>query len=154
LPRNFRNSPRTGSNAQSFRASVYDLNSKTFGTFDVVFFFGVLYHLRHPLLALEKIHSLCSGNLLMQTATSSDPSEVPRAEFYPFGVKSRPPENPMHDPTCFWFPNVACCAAMLEHVGFKEIERLSPEAPVGAVYRAKAAVQSVALPPDEMKAPW
>lgn len=29
-----------GSSAQSFRASVYDLNPKTFGTFDLVFFFG------------------------------------------------------------------------------------------------------------------
>ena len=41
------------SRAQSFRASVYDLNPKTFGTFDVVLFFGVLYHLRHPLLPLN-----------------------------------------------------------------------------------------------------
>ena len=40
-----------GSSAQSFRGSVYELDPKTFGTFDLVFFFGVLYHLRHRLLA-------------------------------------------------------------------------------------------------------
>ena len=143
-----------GSSAQSFRASVYELDPKTFGTFDLVFFFGVLYHLRHPLLALEKIHSVCTGTLLMQTATSGDVSEAPKAEFHPFGVQSGPADNPCHDPTCFWFPNIACCVAMLAHVGFQEIERLSPEAPVGAVFRAKAAVQTRGAAPDWSKAPW
>src|SRR5687768_16495703 len=33
--------------------NVYDLTPDTFGRFDVVFFFGVIYHLRHPLLALR-----------------------------------------------------------------------------------------------------
>jgi tRNA (mo5U34)-methyltransferase len=143
-----------GSRAQSFRASVYDLDPRTFGTFDVVFFFGVLYHLRHPILALEKIRDVCTGTLLMQTATCSDNGEVPMAEFHPFGIKSGPPDNPTHDPTCFWFPNPACCAAMLEHVGFKQVERLSPQAPVGAVFSAQAPAQAKGLPPDETKAPW
>jgi len=143
-----------GSSAQSFRASVYDLNPKTFGTFDLVFFFGVLYHLRHPLLALERIHSVCTGTLLMQTATSEDSSEVPKAEFHPFGIQSGPADKPSYDPTSFWFPNLACCAAMLAHTGFHEIVRLSPEAPVGAVFSAKAGVQSPGAPPDEYKAPW
>jgi len=143
-----------GSSAQSFRASVYDLNPKTFGTFDLIFFFGVLYHLRHPLLALEKIHSVCTGTLLMQTATSGDASEPPKAEFHPSGVQSGPAEKPSYDPSCFWFPNIACCVAMLAHVGFQQIERLSPEAPVGAVFRAQAPLQAAGAPPDEFKAPW
>ena len=46
------------------RASVYDLNPKTFASFDLVFFFSVLYHLRHPLLALEKIHCRLYGNFV------------------------------------------------------------------------------------------
>ena len=142
------------SRAQSLHAGVYDLNPKTFGTFDVVLFYGVLYHLRHPLLALEKIHDVCTGTILMQTAISDDPGEMPRAEFHRFGIKSGPPENPVHDPTCFWFPNVACCAAMVEHVGFQHVERLAPQAPVGAVFRAKAARQGKGAPPDETKAPW
>jgi len=143
-----------GSRAQSVLVSVYELNPKTFGTFDMVFFYGVLYHLRHPLLALEKIHSVCSGTLLMQTATSADASDTPIAEFHPFGIESGPPENRRCDPTCFWFPNPACCAAMLAHAGFQQIERISPEAPVGAVFRAKSALQAKGMPPDETKAPW
>ena len=115
-----------GSRARSHLTSVYDLSPKTFGTFDLVMFFGVLYHLRHPLLALEKIHSVCSGTVLMQTDVSQNRSEKPMAEFHPFGVTSGPAENPSRDPTCFWFPNIAACAAMLEHVGFRDVQRLSP----------------------------
>jgi tRNA (mo5U34)-methyltransferase len=143
-----------GSRARSYLTSVYDLHPKAFGTFDLVMFFGVLYHLRHPLLALEKIHSVCTGTLLMQTATCDNQSEKPIAEFHPFGITSGPPENPSTDPTCFWFPNVAACAAMLEHVGFKDVQRISPKAPVGGVFRAKAARQEKALSPVEETAPW
>ncbi|MBV8809180.1 MAG: methyltransferase domain-containing protein, partial [Acidobacteriaceae bacterium] len=52
------------SRVHSYLTSVYDLDPKTFGTFDLVMFYGVLYHLRHPILALQHIHSVCSGTLL------------------------------------------------------------------------------------------
>jgi len=143
-----------GSRAQSHLASIYDISPKTFGTFDLVMFFGVLYHLRHPLLALEKIHAVCTGTLLMQTAMCDDKSDRLMAEFHPFGVKSGPPDNPSCDPTCLWFPNAACCIGMLEHVGFKEAKRISPKAPVGGVFTAKAAVQAKGKPPVEETLPW
>jgi tRNA (mo5U34)-methyltransferase len=144
-----------GSRAQSALASVYDLQPRTFGTFDLVLFYGVLYHLRHPLLALERILGVCTGTLLMQTAICSDgDDEEPIARFHPFGVTSGPPEKPSHDPTCFWFPNASGCAAMLAHVGFHGIERLSRQADVGAVFRAGAPVRAKGARPDETKAPW
>ena len=59
----------------------------------------------------------------MQTATCDDTSKKPMAEFHPFGIKSGPAENPSYDPTCFWFPNIACCEALLQHVGFQEVEQ-------------------------------
>lgn len=143
-----------GSRARTYMGSVYDLNPTTFGTFDLVMFFGVLYHLRHPILALQKVASVCTGTLLMQTATCADTGDKPMAEFHPFGVTSGPADKPEHDPTCFWFPNAACCIAMLQHVGFQQVERISPDAPVGGVFRGKSAVRTKGAPPDEMKAPW
>lgn len=142
------------SHARSHLTSVYDLNPSTFGTFDLVMFFGVLYHLRHPILALQKIQSVCTGTLLMQTATCDNTDDKPMAEFHPFGVTSGPPDNPSHDPTCFWFPNMACCVAMLQHAGFTDVERISPTAPVGGVFRGRAAIQKKGHPPDENTAPW
>ncbi len=81
-----------GSQVTAYLASVYDLHPRTFGTFDLVLFFGVLYHLRHPLLALEKIFNVCTGTMLMQTATWDDPSvtENAIAHFDPFGIPSGP----------------------------------------------------------------
>ena len=143
-----------GSHVRSQIASVYDLSPERFGTFDLVMFFGVLYHLRHPLLALEKIQTVCSGTLLMQTAISADTSDTPLAEFHPHGVKSGPSDKPVRDPTCVWFPNAACCVAMLEHLGFKESERLLTDAPVGGVFRAKAATQTKGAPPIPEKTMW
>lgn len=142
-----------GSHARSHLTSVYDLSPKTFGTFDLVMFFGVLYHLRHPLLALEKIHSVCSGTVLMQTAVAQDWSDKPMAEFHPFGITSGPADNPSTDPTCFWFPNPAACKAMLEHVGFQDVQTIAPDARRG-VFRGKAPVQQKGRPPVEEKAPW
>src|SRR5207253_10476440 len=44
--------------------SVYDVG-KLGEQFDVVIFMGVLYHLRHPLLALDLIHEHVAGDLLV-----------------------------------------------------------------------------------------
>ena len=43
------------SRVEYHHTSVYNLDPTVLGTFDVVFFFGVLYHLRYPLLALDQI---------------------------------------------------------------------------------------------------
>jgi hypothetical protein len=90
----------------------------------------------------------------MQTATCADTSDKPMAEFHPFGITSGPADKPEHDPTCFWFPNVACCIAMLQHVGFLNVEQIKTTAPVGAVCRGQVPSPQKGAPPDEMKAPW
>ncbi len=42
--------------------SVYALSSESIGNFDIVLFLGVLYHLRHPLLALEALRKSLAPN--------------------------------------------------------------------------------------------
>jgi tRNA (mo5U34)-methyltransferase len=141
--------------AQAYLTNVYDLSRRTFGTFDLVMYFGVSYHLRHPLLALEKIHDVCAGRLLMQTASFENPAlgEDAASLFHPFGIESGPPEARQLDPTVFWVPNAACVAAMLAHVGFVGIEGGETEG-VAAVFRAEVREPSVGIAPDQMKAPW
>ena len=56
------------SKAVACLTNVYDLSPRTFGTFDLAMPFGVLYHLRHPILSLEKLASVYTGTLLLQTA--------------------------------------------------------------------------------------
>jgi tRNA (mo5U34)-methyltransferase len=59
-----------GSKVEYQMMSAYDLNVEALGgPFDVVFFFGVYYHLRYPLLALDKIWPVVKpgGYMLMET---------------------------------------------------------------------------------------
>lgn len=49
--------------------NVYNLDPAIYGQFDVVFFLGLLYHLRNPLLALDKIRSVMKPGGLMFVKT-------------------------------------------------------------------------------------
>jgi tRNA (mo5U34)-methyltransferase len=49
------------------RLDVHELDPRRIGTFDLVFCAGVLYHLRHPLLALEKIRSVTAKRCILET---------------------------------------------------------------------------------------
>ena len=40
---------------------MYEVTKERLGSFDVVLFLGVLYHLRHPLLALERVCEVSRG---------------------------------------------------------------------------------------------
>jgi tRNA (mo5U34)-methyltransferase len=59
-----------GSQATYVRASVYELSSVLKERFDVVLFLGVLYHLRHPLLALDEVRAVTRRLMLLETAVS------------------------------------------------------------------------------------
>jgi tRNA (mo5U34)-methyltransferase len=49
--------------------TVYRLDPGELGQFDLVLFFGVLYHLRYPLLAIDNIRNICRGTVLIETHT-------------------------------------------------------------------------------------
>src|SRR6202162_4871035 len=44
-----------GSRVEYRQLDVYEVSPRTVGYFDIVLFMGVLYHLKHPLLALERV---------------------------------------------------------------------------------------------------
>jgi len=143
-----------GARAQAYLTNVYDLGRRGFGTFDLVLYYGVNYHLRNPILALERIFSVCSGTILMQSDSFEDPALGDRAAslFHPFGIESGPADNRQRDPTVFWVPNAACVRAMLEHVGFVDIE--GGQTPASAVFRAEAPLRAPGVAPDQTTAPW
>jgi len=107
--------------------------------FDVVIFMGVLYHLRHPLLALDMLHRHVARDLVIfQSMLRGDASTEPFDADYPFwetGIFERPAYPKMffveksysHDPTNWWIPNAACAAAMLRNSGFLILDQPEPE---------------------------
>ena len=142
--------------------SVYDVGALG-ERFDIVLFFGVLYHLRHPLLALDLIHEHVARDLfLFQSMQRGSDQVAPVAPDYAFeetGVFDEPgyprlhfiEHEYAHDPTNWWAPNRACSEAMLRSAGFEIL--IHPEAEVyvcrrveragaagyGAVYPARGA---------------
>ena len=63
---------------------VGELSAAKLGRFDIVLFFGVLYHLRHPLLGLEKAVELCTDLALIESfVIPSEHRTIPAVmEFY------------------------------------------------------------------------
>jgi len=56
-----------GSKVDYRRMDVHDLNPDAVGRFDLVFCAGVLYHMRNPLIGLERIHSVTAEQLILET---------------------------------------------------------------------------------------
>src|SRR5690606_6471852 len=110
--------------------SVYDVGALG-ERFDVVLFLGVLYHLRHPLLALDLVHEHVAKDLLvLQSMQRGAPQVQAIDENYPFWeerVFDRASWPKLHfvehryaeDPTNWWIPNRACAEAMLRSAGFE-----------------------------------
>lgn len=119
----------TGQSIEFRQMSVYDVG-RLGERFDLVIFMGVLYHLRHPLLALDIIHEQVAGDLLLfQSMQRGSAATDPVAEDYDFFDQDHfdsPGYPKMHfiehrysgDPTNWWAPNAACSAAMLRSAGF------------------------------------
>jgi tRNA (mo5U34)-methyltransferase len=118
--------------------SVYDLAALG-ERFDLVLFMGVLYHLRHPLLALDLLYEHAVGDMLvMQTMQRGSREVEPVAADYPFTVTDifeRPGFPKMFfleheysgDPTNWWVPNRAGTEAMLRSSGFVIVEHPEEE---------------------------
>src|SRR3546814_11301835 len=52
------------------------------GLFDLIFNFGLLYHLRHPLLALDKTRAVCRGAMILETHVVNAFGNLPASLFY------------------------------------------------------------------------
>jgi len=83
------------------------------GKFDVILFLGVLYHLKYPLLGLEKITKLLNpdGEIYVETIISLDTSCTMRFI----------EDSYANDYTNWWMPSVECVLALMRTAGFKEV---------------------------------
>jgi tRNA (mo5U34)-methyltransferase len=118
--------------------SVYEV-AELGEKFDVVIFMGVLYHLRHPLLALDLLHENVVGDILVFQSMQRGSNVVePLKPDYPFSETDifLSPDFPQmyfieqrysQDPTNWWIPNRAGAEAMLRSAGFEITAHPEPE---------------------------
>ncbi|MBL8063914.1 MAG: DUF1698 domain-containing protein [Anaerolineales bacterium] len=119
-----------GSKSTFHFTSIYDLTPEEIGMFDIVLCLGVIYHLRHPLLGLERARSVCKdlfvvetqicdkyfinaeGNPTDLTKVAPALAQMPMVQFYPGNELNRDSSN-------WWSPNLAALDGMLRTSGFQ-----------------------------------
>jgi tRNA (mo5U34)-methyltransferase len=118
--------------------SVYDVGQLG-EKFDFVIFMGVLYHLRHPLLALDTLYDTVVGDTLLFQSMQRGSKELMQLENdYPFWETSIFDNDAYpkmyfvekrysNDPTNWWIPNRACVEGMLRSAGFEIVDHPEDE---------------------------
>jgi tRNA (mo5U34)-methyltransferase len=132
------------SRAEFYHMSVYDLCPDTFGLFDIVFFFGVYYHLKSPLSALERIACVTREYAIVESEVVDFQCAEGNAfsRFYEFDELNNDPSN-------WWGPNIACLLQTTRAAGFPRVELVSYRDNTRAVVRAYKGPRTVGKPLTE-----
>jgi tRNA (mo5U34)-methyltransferase len=114
---------KLGSSVDYRVLDFYELPEARLGVFDYVFFLGILYHLKHPLLALEIVCGLTTDTAVVESfVTDGDTwqehlGDVPTMEFYETDELGNQLDN--------WIgPSVGCLLALCRAAGFARVELL------------------------------
>jgi tRNA (mo5U34)-methyltransferase len=115
-----------GSRVEFVQANIYELASLLDEKFDIVLFWGVLYHLRHPLLALDNLRALTRGYALLETEVADhelgDNKHLLLARYYRR-------DELRHDPSIWFSPTIACLLDWCSSCGLEpELLAAWPEA--------------------------
>jgi tRNA (mo5U34)-methyltransferase len=98
------------SEVQRLELSVYDLDPARVGTFDFVYLGSLLLHLRDPVRALERVRSVCRGDLMVVDAVDLALSMLsPRRPVAELDGRGRP---------WWWKPNLAGLKRLVEAANF------------------------------------
>lgn len=102
----------------SLDIDLHDISPDNIGTFDVVLFLGVLYHLKDPLKGLEKAAAVTNKLLILETTCEyldeSDPLFIFR------------PERFNDDPRSYYSPNLSRIKELFADYGFNNVKVNSP----------------------------
>ena len=103
-----------GSKVRDLDVDVMDLSPATVGVFDVVLFLGVLYHLRDPLGAIDRVASVTGDVLVLETEARLDWLPASAAVLYPGAELNADPTN--------WFAfNARALVGLLRDAGFRDV---------------------------------
>ncbi len=113
-----------GSGVESIVADFMTADPKAVGTFDVVLFLGVLYHMKYPIEALERVAALTRQVAIIETEAIFLPGLQDQAfcEYFEKGELN-------HDVSNWWAPNQKALVGMCRTAGFRHVT-VTPTAPV------------------------
>jgi len=114
--------------------NIYNISKEKYGTYDIILFLGLLYHLRDPLLALDIIRDICRNELYLETyvidnafllpdggkvplhSISEKLQDIPLMEFFPRDSLNKDFSN-------YWGANFKCVELMLIESNFSIVEK-------------------------------
>jgi 2-polyprenyl-3-methyl-5-hydroxy-6-metoxy-1,4-benzoquinol methylase len=105
----------TGLNDIKYRVmNAYDVSTKTLGEFDITFFFGLLYHLDKPIVALERLYEVTKKFAVIDTSLAI--SKIPMLRIR---------EDTVHDQNfsnrLALVPSEGAVPLILRYIGFREV---------------------------------
>jgi tRNA (mo5U34)-methyltransferase len=108
------------SRVEAVAADFMEMDLKELGTFDVVFFLGVLYHLEHPLEALTRLAAVTREVAIIETDAVLIPGYEHHAicEFYESNEYN-------DDVTNWWSPNEKALQGLSRAAGFERVETVA-----------------------------
>ena len=104
------------SKVKMYERNLYEISENEFGKFDIIFFFGVLYHLREPISAIRKLGDILNdqGLMLCETAITDNIESKPII-YIPFKT------GPYDDPTSCTFFNSKGLEETFDSLNFQTI---------------------------------
>jgi tRNA (mo5U34)-methyltransferase len=130
-----------GSKVEDREIDVLELAPETVGAFDVVLMLGILYHMKHPMLALERVRSVTRERLIMSTFVDLTWWPRPAVAFYEGSEANE-------DPTNWWGPNPAAVVGMLRAAGFERVEIVDRPTPLPRRLAARVRARTGMGPPS------
>jgi tRNA (mo5U34)-methyltransferase len=122
---------------------IPSLSPDSVGTFDVVLFLGVFYHLLDPIAALQQVAKLAREVLIVETHTDAMEINRPAMIMYPGSELNNDGSN-------WWGPNPACMVALLKEIGFAKVDAAWSKVGYRTVYHAwRTDTLRRSLNPDE-----
>jgi tRNA (mo5U34)-methyltransferase len=122
---------------------VPDLSVAEVGSFEVVLFLGVFYHLYDPIDGLRRAASLATEVLVFETHIDLRSIGRPAMVFYPRAELNG-------DPTNWWGPNVPLIRELLTGLGFTRIDIVTTPSSRAIVHAWKSTrLQAVGWTPPE-----
>jgi tRNA (mo5U34)-methyltransferase len=106
-----------GSRVEAVVGDFMEMDLAELGTFDVVLYLGVLYHMENPLAAMRRLRSVTEELAVIESEAMALPGEGNRrlAEFFPGSELAGDPSN-------WWSPNREALLGLCQAAGFGQAE--------------------------------
>jgi tRNA (mo5U34)-methyltransferase len=137
-----------------YQMDIYELDPAKIGTFDIVLCLGVLYHLKHPILGLERVCAVTRDVCIVDTFAADGEQwlagvrpPIPTAEFFERNELCGQFDN-------WWGPSVSATGAWIRAAGFASAElcRVTGGSACYAAYRRWNDLPPDAGPPIGLRA--